>query len=58
MSREMTVVFHDTGGEGYVVECLELPGCLSQGETEAEAIQNIQGAIRDCLLVYRCRSPG
>ena len=51
MTREMTVVFHDTHGDGYVAECLELPGCLSQGETEAEAMTNIQDAIRDCLFV-------
>lgn len=50
MSHEMTIVFHDTGGEGYVAECLEIPGCLSQGETEAEAMENIQDAVRSCLL--------
>ncbi len=51
MSHEMTIVFHDTGEDGYVAECLEIPGCLAQGETEAEAIENIQDAIRSCLLV-------
>jgi len=35
--------------EGYSVEALGLPGCWSQGETEAEAIANIQDAIREYL---------
>jgi predicted RNase H-like HicB family nuclease len=28
-----------------VVECPSLPGCLSQGRTEAEALANIRDAI-------------
>lgn len=34
------------GEDGYwVVECPSLPGCISQGETKAEAIANIREAI-------------
>ena len=33
--------------EGYSVSCPELPGCWSQGETEAEARANIQIAIEE-----------
>ena len=34
------------GEDGYwVAECPTLPGCISQGETKAEAIQNIREAI-------------
>lgn len=33
-------------GEGFVVRCLELPGCLSEGRTEHEALKNIQDAIK------------
>ncbi len=51
VTHDMTIVFHDTHGNGFVAECLELPGCLSQGETEAEAMANITDAIRDCLSV-------
>jgi len=29
----------------WVAECPSLPGCISQGETRAEAIQNILEAI-------------
>lgn len=35
--------------EGYSVSCPALPGCWSQGETEEEAIDNIQDAIREYL---------
>jgi predicted RNase H-like HicB family nuclease len=35
--------------EGYSVSCPGLPGCWSQGETEAEAIANIQDAIQEYL---------
>ena len=35
--------------EGYGVRCPGLPGCWSQGETEAEAIGN----IRDAIAEYR-----
>ena len=36
--------------EGYHVWCPVLPGCWSQEETEAEAIENIQAAIQEYLL--------
>ena len=35
------------GEDGYwVVECLSLPGCISQGKTKEEAIENIKEAIQ------------
>jgi predicted RNase H-like HicB family nuclease len=33
--------------EGYSVWVPSLPGCCSQGETEAEALENIADAIRE-----------
>ena len=33
----------------YVIECLNLPGCISQGKTKQEAIENIKDAIRGYL---------
>jgi predicted RNase H-like HicB family nuclease len=34
------------GEDGYwVVECLSLPGCISQGRTKEEALTNIKEAI-------------
>jgi len=36
-----------------VVECPSLPGCLSQGRTQAEAIANIREAIEASLETRR-----
>ncbi len=36
----------------YIAECSSIPGCVSQGETEAEAEDNIADAIRECLAVH------
>jgi predicted RNase H-like HicB family nuclease len=32
-----------------VAECPAIPGCVSQGRTEAEAVENIREAIAACL---------
>ena len=32
-----------------VAECLAIPGCVSQGPTEREALDNIREAIAGCL---------
>lgn len=38
------------GQDGYyVVECSVLPGCISQGKTKEDALQNIKEAILLCL---------
>jgi len=34
-----------------VAECPAIPGCVSQGRTEAEALDNIREAISGCLAV-------
>lgn len=33
----------------YVAECIDLPGCVSEGESIEEAIQNINEAIVGCV---------
>ena len=33
----------------YVAECPSLPGCISQGKTRKEAIENIRDAIQGYL---------
>ena len=35
----------------YIVECPAIPGCVSQGRTEEEALKNIRDAIGECLAV-------
>jgi predicted RNase H-like HicB family nuclease len=42
------VIEIDSDGR-YVVECTDLPGCLSEGDTLKEAIENINEAIVGCL---------
>ena len=37
----------------YVVSCPSLPGCHSQGKSKAEAIANIQEAIRGYIASKR-----
>jgi predicted RNase H-like HicB family nuclease len=37
--------------EGFSVSVSGLPGCWSQGSTEAEALENVKDAIRDYLAV-------
>jgi len=32
-----------------IAECPAIPGCVSQGSTEAEALENIREAIAGCL---------
>ena len=44
------VALHRTE-EGYSVSVPGLPGCCSQGDTEAEALENIADAIREYLEV-------
>jgi len=35
----------------FVAECPSIPGCVSQGKTEEEAMKNIREAIHECLEV-------
>lgn len=44
--------------EGYSVSVPGLPGCWSQGTTEAEAVENITDAIREYLTVVEDQLAG
>lgn len=33
----------------FVAECPAIPGCVSQGQTEEEALANVREAIEACL---------
>jgi predicted RNase H-like HicB family nuclease len=35
----------------WVAECPSIPGCVSQGQTRAEALKNVKEAIELCLEV-------
>ncbi len=43
------IIEEDKEVGGYVVYCPTLKGCVSQGETEEEAIENIKDAIQTYL---------
>lgn len=51
--RFKITLFYDHEYKGYVVEVLELPGCVSQGKTIEEAIENIKDAIKGYVEVER-----
>ena len=42
------LIEQDEGGR-YVVECPDLPGCMTEGDTLKEAIENINEAIVGCI---------
>ena len=41
-------IYRDEDGV-YVAECPAIPGCVSQGDSEADAEVSISEAIRECL---------
>ena len=46
------VVTIDRDEDGvWVAECPSIPGCVSQGDTEDEALANIREAIELCIEV-------
>jgi predicted RNase H-like HicB family nuclease len=49
-SMRYRVVLYESE-EGFAVSCPGLPGCWSQGATEAEALDNIRSAIEEYLSV-------
>jgi predicted RNase H-like HicB family nuclease len=46
----LITIYQDEDGV-YIAECPSIPGCISQGRTEAEAERNIGMAIKECLEV-------
>ncbi|AUB80959.1 type II toxin-antitoxin system HicB family antitoxin [Candidatus Thiodictyon syntrophicum] len=52
-----TVILHRTE-EGISVSVPGLPGCWSEGDTDAEAIENIQDAIQEYLAAVKEMSRG
>ena len=50
MSKRFLVrLAYDKDYDGYVVSVPSLPGCMSQGKTEQEALANIEDAITGYL---------
>jgi predicted RNase H-like HicB family nuclease len=53
-----TVVLERELDGGYVVSVPALPGCVSQGDTRAEALSNIRQAIELYLQDCICKTAG
>lgn len=52
--RQKLIVTLQKGEDDWIVaECPSIPGCMSQGKTEAAALRNIRSAIRACLKVRK-----
>ncbi len=51
MSLKFNVTLDRDEDGMWVVECPAIPGCVSQGQTREEAMENIEDAIRLCLEV-------
>jgi predicted RNase H-like HicB family nuclease len=49
MKYNVTVDRDEDGA--WIVECPSIPGCVSQGQTKQEALENIKDAIAACLQV-------
>jgi len=47
------IIVYDSEYDGYVVDVPELVGCMSQGKTIDEALNNIKDAIRGWLEVEK-----
>ena len=45
------VTIHKDEDGVVIAECPAIPGCVSQGRSEAEAEANVVDAIRECLAV-------
>lgn len=43
---KLPIVLDGNRRDGYTVTCPALPGCVSEGDTQEEAINNIREAIR------------
>jgi len=54
LKREFKIILHpDPEDGGFWVECPELPGCSSQGDSVEEALDMIKDAIRGHLEVEK-----
>jgi predicted RNase H-like HicB family nuclease len=47
------VILYPGENDYWVVECPSLPGCISQGKTKEEAVQNIREAIEGYVLALQ-----
>lgn len=49
MSRYELIIFWSDEDQAFVVEVPELPGCMADGQTYAEAVDNAQRVIEEWI---------
>ncbi len=49
MNRYEIIMYWSDDDERYIAEVPELPGCMADGETRAEVLQNIETIISEWL---------
>ncbi len=47
--RVFRIVVTSDEDDWFVAECIDLPGCVSQGKTEQDALRNVKDAIHGYL---------
>jgi predicted RNase H-like HicB family nuclease len=52
-----TVAMHRDQDGMWIAECLNMPGCVSEGESEGEALEMLKGAMRAWLAAMRDEYP-
>ena len=50
-SMKLKVVIHNAEAGGYWAEAPAIPGCMTQGDTFDELLQNLYEAVEGCLSV-------
>lgn len=50
---QFTVLLEEAPEGGFTAKCVEIPGAISEGETQEEALENVADAIRMILQVRR-----
>jgi predicted RNase H-like HicB family nuclease len=48
---KLKVVIHEAEEGGYWAEVPAIPGCMTQGETMQELIENLYDAVEGCLSI-------
>ncbi len=51
IGMKIKVVIHNAEEGGFWAEVPAIPGCMTQGETYEELLQNLYEAIEGCLMV-------
>jgi predicted RNase H-like HicB family nuclease len=48
---KLKVIIHEAGEGGFWAEVPAIPGCMTQGETTKELIENLYDAVEGCLSI-------